>query len=122
VVVLIVQIYQIHAVLQILALFSLILGAYYAKKHNLKIHHRFIYLALTLMTIAIGIMLYWARGIPSFHGKLGILIYIYILGTAFSGRLFLKGKIKRSTHKALAISSIFLFTMQILFGIYTYVL
>ncbi|AIF68957.1 hypothetical protein PAP_02645 [Palaeococcus pacificus DY20341] len=113
--------YQIHAVLQILAFLFLLVAVYYAKAHNMEMHHRFIYIAVGLMTIAVIYMVYTTGGIPSLHGRIGVGVYLYVLVTAFSGKLFLRGKIARRQHRALAIGALILLALQILSALYTFV-
>ncbi|NJE07435.1 hypothetical protein E3E31_02610 [Thermococcus sp. M39] len=113
--------FQIHAVIQILALMSFLTGIHYAKNHNLKMHHTFIYTAVILLTISIGYMLYIIRTLSP-HGVLGLFVYFYILLTIFSGRAFLTRKITRDQHKRLAMIAVLLLTLQILLAVYNFLL
>ncbi|AHF79810.1 hypothetical protein [Thermococcus paralvinellae] len=114
--------YQIHAILQILAFLSFLNGVYYAKKHTIRMHHYFIFIAVGLTTVAIIYMIHITGGVSSTHGKVGILIYFYVLFTALSGKAFLMRKISRKQHQYLAIIAILLIILQILIGTYTFIL
>lgn len=114
--------FQIHAILNSLALLLFLAGAYQAKKHDVKHHHLFIYSAVGLLTLGVAYMLYTIGGVPSSHGRLGLFVYLYTLFAAFSGRLFLGRKIKREQHRVIAAIAILLLALQILFGLYLYVL
>lgn len=61
-----------------------------AKKHKIRPRHAFQYTALALSTLAVSIMVYRSRGLPTVHGKLGFSVYLFIAATALTGRLFLK--------------------------------
>ncbi|MDI3475562.1 MAG: hypothetical protein PWQ79_1727 [Thermococcaceae archaeon] len=74
------------------------------------------------MTFGVVYMLYTIVGVPSSHGKLGLFVYLYTLFAAISGRLFLGRKIKREQHRLIAISAVFLLALQVLLGIYSFVL
>ncbi len=114
--------YQIHATVNSLALLSFLVGIYYARKHRLKLHHAAVYTGAGLLTLGVAYMLYTVGGVPSSHGKLGILVYTYLLLTAGSGRLFIRRKIGRGKHRGLAITALLLFLLQLLLGIYSFVL
>ena len=114
--------FQVHAIVQASAFFSILAGIYHAKKHNLKRHHAFIYLGIGLLTLSVAYMLSITGGIQSTHGALGIFTYLLILFTAFSGRLFLGRKLSRGTHRAMAVFSVLLLALQILLGIYSFLL
>ncbi len=114
--------YQIHAILNSFAFLSLLIGAYFAKKHRLKLHHAAVYTGAGLLTLGVAYMLYTVGGVPSTHGKLGILVYTYLLLTAASGGLFIRRKIDRGKHRGLAITALLLFLLQLLLGIYSFVL
>ena len=117
-----VEFYQVHAALQALALVSFLVGAYRARGHKVRTHHASVYTAAALATLAVAIMVYESRGLPTIHGRLGFAVYLFVLATVLSGRLFLGGKIRRNQHRALAYSAIFLFIFQILHGLFTFVL
>lgn len=72
-----IEAYQIHAALQTLSLVSLLAGSYMVKKHKIRPHHMFQYTALVLSTLAVSIMIYQSRGLPTVHGKLGFSIYLF---------------------------------------------
>ncbi|MDI3475387.1 MAG: hypothetical protein PWQ79_1398 [Thermococcaceae archaeon] len=114
--------FQVHAILNSLALLSFLAGAYQAKKHDLKRHHLFVYSAVGLLTLGVAYMLYTIGGVPSSHGKLGLFVYLYVLFAATSGKLFLGRKLKREQHRLIAITAVLLLALQILFGLYLYVL
>jgi len=109
--------FQVHAVIQILALLSFLTAIYYARGHNLRMHHLFVYTAAVLLTIGVSYMIYKIGGVPSLHGKLGLLIYVYVLFAALSGKLVLKGKLTRDHHKLLAATAVILLVLEILFGV-----
>ncbi|NJE85904.1 hypothetical protein E3E23_08725 [Thermococcus sp. CX2] len=113
--------FQIHAIIQISALLSALIGIRYAKSHNLKMHHTFIYTTVILLTIGIGYMLYTTRALSP-HGALGLFVYLYLLLTALSGRAFLARKITRNRHKRLAMIAVLLLTLQILLAVYSFLL
>ena len=115
-----VQLFMIHAILQIIALILFIVGIYFSKKHNLSKHHILIFTATILMTVATGIAIYEIGGIPTIHGKIGLTAYIIILGSVYSGYLFRKGKIKRKSHKFLTLTAITLLALNIIIGLYLY--
>jgi uncharacterized membrane protein YozB (DUF420 family) len=123
----IVQTFQIHATLQIGSLVSLIFGVFFAKRHKLKFHHRFQYSSLLLSTLAVSLMIYESRGLSTFHGKQGFLVYLFIIAAILSGRIFLKrtsllGKtLKRNEHRAIALLAILAFVYQGLNGLFTFV-
>jgi len=117
-----VEAYQIHATLQVLALVSLLVGAYGARKHKLRMHHGSVYTAVVLTTLAVVLMLYQSGGLPTIHGKVGFSVYLFILVTALSGRLFLGRRLTRNQHRALAFSAIPLLLFMILYGLSTFVL
>jgi len=116
-----VEIYQIHATLQVLALLSLLIAAYGAKRHKLAIHHRSLYSALALATLAVAMNVYTYGGLPSTHGRVGFSIYLFVLATALSGKLFLGGKLRRNQHRALAFIAIPAWALMILYGLFTFV-
>jgi len=120
--VILVEPFQLHAVIQSTALILFLFGIYYAKKHNHRIHHLFVYSAVGLLTVGTAYMIYIVGGVPSAHGKFGLFVYIYVLFATASGRLFLGRKIKRSTHKLIASSAVLLLLFQILSALYLYVL
>ena len=112
-----VELYLVHAIMQFFAFLFILSAVYSARKHKLKWHHRLNLVTVILMTLAISIMVYSAGGLPALHGKLGIIVYIYIIGTALSGCAFSKRKIKRTIHQAIAITAVVLFILQIISGI-----
>ncbi|MCO6042092.1 hypothetical protein [Thermococcus alcaliphilus] len=114
--------FQIHAVVQTTALLFFLLGIYYARRHKRRWHHFFVYSAVGLLTIGVAYMLYIVGGVPSIHGKFGLFVYLYVLFAAMSGRLFWGRKIKRNTHKLIALSAVLLLSLQILLALYLYVL
>lgn len=114
--------FQVHAIVQTSALLLFLLGAYYARDHRLKVHHLMVYSAVLLLTIGVAYMLYTVGGVRTPHGALGLVIYAYVVLTAFSGKLFLKGKLSRNTHRAIALSAILLLFLQIAMGLYLFVL
>ncbi len=123
-----IETYEIHATLQVVSLISLLLGSYSARKHKTRLHHMFQYTALILSTLAVSIMIYESRGLPTLHGKLGFSVYLFITVTALSGRLFLKRtpllgrKIRRNEHRAIGILAVSLLFLMILYGLFTFVL
>jgi hypothetical protein len=114
--------FQIHVVVQTTALLLFLIGVYYAREHNRKAHHLFVYSAIGLLTVGVAYMLYTIGGVPSGHGRFGIFVYIYVLFAATSGRLFWGRGIKRSTHKLTALSAVSLLFLQILLALYLYAL
>ncbi|ACJ16363.1 Protein of unknown function DUF420 [Thermococcus onnurineus NA1] len=114
--------FRVHAIIQTLALLSFLIGIYYAKSHNLKMHHSFVYTAVGLLTVGISYMFYTIGWVPSTHSRLGLFVYVYVLLTVLSGRAFLGRKITREQHKFLAMIAVLLLMLQILFGLYNYVL
>ena len=123
-----VEAYKIHATLQVLSLLSLLAGSYGARKHKIRAHHVFQYTALALSTLAVSIMIYQSRGLPTVHGKLGFTVYLFISATVLTGRLFLKRtallgkKLKRSEHSAIGFLTMTLLLFMILHGLFTFVL
>jgi uncharacterized membrane protein YozB (DUF420 family) len=123
-----IETYKIHAALQAASLISLLLGSYSARQHRTRAHHMFQYTALILSTLAVSIMIYESRGLPTLHGKLGFSVYLLITVTALSGRLFLKKtpllrrNIRRNEHRAIGILTVSLLFLMILYGIFTFVL
>jgi hypothetical protein len=73
-------------------------------------------------------MIYESKGLPTTHGRIGFSIFLFILFSVISGRLFLKRtsvlgkKLKRSHHKYIAIISLILLGFQIINGLLTFVL
>ncbi|MDH5794543.1 MAG: DUF420 domain-containing protein [Candidatus Bathyarchaeota archaeon] len=123
-----IEAYQIHAALQALSLVSLLAGSYMARKHKIGPHHAFQYTALALSTLAVSIMVYQSRGLPTFHGKLGFSVYLFIAATAMTGRLFLKRtpllgrKVKRGQHRTIGFLTMASLLFMILHGLFTFVL
>ena len=109
------------------SLVSLLLGSYSARKHKVKMHHRFQYAALALSTLAVSIMIYESKGLPTVHGKLGFSVYLFIIAAVISGRLFLRRtsllgkKIRRNEHKIIVILAVLLLAFMILNGLITFV-
>jgi uncharacterized membrane protein YozB (DUF420 family) len=116
-----IELFQIHASLQVLTVVLLLIGVNRARKHNVKVHHYFIFSALTSMTLAVAIMIYQSRGLSTFQGKLGFSVYLIILVTISSGKLFLDRKITRNYHRSIAIIGISLLLFMILNGLFTFV-
>jgi hypothetical protein len=116
-----IQAYQVHASLQVLAFISLLLGTHNARKHRMKIHHRFVYSAVAFSTLAVTIMLLQSGGLPTLHGKLGFSTYILMSISAFSGRLFLRRRVNRGQHRALASLAMLMLLFTILDGLFTFV-
>ncbi|MBP1911076.1 hypothetical protein [Thermococcus stetteri] len=116
------QAFQVHALINSIALLIFLLGVYYAKRHTLKLHHLSVYSALGLLTSGVAYMVYLVGGIPSSHGKFGIFVYACLLFAGLSGRLFLGGKLKRGQHRIIAISAVLLLVLQVLMGLYSFVL
>jgi len=114
--------FQVHALIQVSSLVFLLLGVYYARNHNLRRHHAFIYIALGLLTAGVVYTLYTIGGAPSTHGRVGLFVYVYTLFVAFSGRAFLGGKVKRKHHRLPGGTAILLLVLQTLFALYSYVL
>ncbi len=91
-------------------------------------HHRFQYSALVLSTLAVSLMIYESRGLPSVHGKMGFSVLLVILLSVTSGRLFLKRtsvlgkKIKRNQHKFTAVIAVALLGFMVMNGLVTFVL
>jgi len=113
--------YQIHATLQTLSLLSFIGAVFFARRHKMRTHHKFIYSSIILSTAAVTLMVYVSRGLPSIHGRIGFSIYILTLITAFSGRLFIRGRSSRNSHRFLALATILLFVLMILNGLLTFI-
>lgn len=120
-----IQTYQIHATLQVISLALLILGSYSANKHRLRMHHRFQYSASVLSTLAVSLMIYESRGLPSIHGRVGFSVFLGILLSVTSGRLFfertsvLGKKMKRNQHKIIALTAVALLGFQIMNGLFS---
>ena len=114
--------FQAHAAVQTAALLFLFSGIYYARNHNRRLHHLFVYSALGLLTVGIAYMLYTVGGLPSAHGRFGLFVYAYVLFAAVSGRLFWGRKVDRKTHRLIASSAALLLFLQILAALYLYVL
>lgn len=114
--------YQVHAIIQVLAFLSFLLAVYSAKKHNVRIHHKLVCTAVVLNTLAVALMLYDAGGLPTIHGRIGFSIYLLILITTMSGKLFLNNKLKKNNHRVLAVVAISLLLFMILHGLITFVL
>jgi len=99
-----------------------------ARKHKIGPHHAFQYTALALSTLAVSIMVYQSRGLPTFHGKLGFSVYLFIAATAMTGRLFLKRtpllgrKVKRGQHRTIGFLTMASLLFMILHGLFTFVL
>jgi len=74
-----------------------------------------------LNTIAVSLMVYESRGLPTIHGKLGFSVYLFMLVTTFSGRLFLKRKMRRSNHRILSYLAIISIFIVILNGLISFV-
>lgn len=116
-----VEAYQIHATLQVLAFTSMLTGVYRARRHKMRTHHGFIYITLTLTTLAVALMINESGGLPTVHGKFGFSVYLAILMTALSGKLFFGKKITRNQHKFPAFLAMFLLLLMILHGAFTFV-
>ncbi|WP_297439176.1 hypothetical protein [Thermococcus sp.] len=114
--------FQVHAIVQAPAFFNILAGIHHAKKHNMRRHHAFSCLGIGLLTLGVAYMLSIVEGIQSTHGALGIFTCLPILFTAFSGRLFLRKKLSRGTHRAMAVFSVLLLALQIFPGIYSFLL
>ncbi|WP_297091658.1 hypothetical protein [Thermococcus sp.] len=114
--------FQVHAIVQVTALLLLLFGIYYARKHDRRVHHYFVYSAVGLLTAGVAYMLYTVVGVPSAHGRFGLFVYAYVLFAAASGRLFWGRKLTRNTHKMIALSAVLLLFLQILAALYLYVL
>ncbi len=106
-----------HLVANLLALFSVIMAVIFAKRHNLRRHHFFIFVTIVLMTFAVGFMLVLFRGLANVHCILGLAIYIYVSFTLLSGILFRRRKLSRNVHRIYGILAISLVAAQIFYGL-----
>ena len=111
---------QIHALLQILSLLSLVRAAFLAGKHKTRLHHISVTASLSLSTIAVILMMYLVGGLPLIHCRFGFFVYLLMLMTALTGSLFLRGRLSRNQHKALALLTIILLLFMILNGFMTF--
>ena len=114
--------FRVHSIVQVTALLLLLAGIYYARGPKRRVHHYFVYSAVGLLTVGVAYMLYTVGGVPSSHGRFGLFVYTYVLLAAASGRLFWGRKLKRNTHKMIALSAVLLLSLQILLALYLYVL
>ncbi|UCG44943.1 MAG: hypothetical protein JSV58_06050 [Candidatus Bathyarchaeota archaeon] len=115
-----VEAFQIHAVLQILSLLFLVGAVFLARKHKTKRHHVSIAGSLVLSTIAVILMMYLMGGLPLIHCRFGFSVYLLMLVTALTGSLFLRRRLSRNQHRALALLTIALLLFMILYGFMTF--
>jgi len=72
-------------------------------------------------------MIYESRGLPSIHGRVGFSVFLGILLSVASGRLFfertsiLGKRMKRNQHKIIALAAVALLGFQIMNGLLTFV-
>ncbi|MCW4040218.1 MAG: hypothetical protein NWE83_05655 [Candidatus Bathyarchaeota archaeon] len=117
-----VEAFQIHATLQVLTLGLYIGSIVYARRHNRKLHHRFLYTGFATNTLAIALMLLEARGLPTLHGQLGFLTYLFLSSTVASGHLFIRyRRLTRSQHRAISYAAVGSLTLMILNGVLSFI-
>lgn len=118
-----VEAYQIHATLQVTALMLYLGGTYFARRHKLTLHHRFVYTSLAVNTLAVALMIAEAGGLPTLHGQLGFIVYLYMVITMLSGILFLKYRtLTRRHHKLISYTAIAGLSLMIVNGLLTFVI
>jgi uncharacterized membrane protein YozB (DUF420 family) len=116
-----VEAYQIHATLQVLTLGLYVGSIIYARRHNRKLHHRFIYTGFATNTLAITLMLLEARGLPTLHGQLGLLTYLFLSLTVVSGHLFIKYRqLTRRQHRVISYIAVGSLALMIVNGVLSF--
>ena len=116
-----VETFHIHATLQVIVL-GLYLGSImYARRHNRKLHHRFLYTGFATNTLAIALMLLEARGLPTLHGQLGFLTYLFLSFTVVSGHLFIRyRRLTRRQHRVISYTAVGSLALMIANGVLSF--
>jgi hypothetical protein len=117
-----VEAFQIHAILQTAAFLLFASAVLFARRHRMKSHHRLVYTGISVHTIAVALMIYEARGLPSLHGQLGFIVYLFMVFTTLSGRLILKRRVKRTQHRALSYVALVAMFSMILHGVFSFLI
>ena len=117
-----VEAFQIHAILQTAAFLLFTIGVSFARRHRLKSHHRLVYTGIVVHTIAVALMIAVRGGLPSLHGQLGFIAYLYMIVTTLSGRFILKRRVTRSQHRALSYTALIAMFGMILHGVVSFLL
>lgn len=119
---LMVQAFQIHAILQTAAFLLFASGVIYARRHRMRSHHKLVYTGIAVHTIAVALMIIERGGLPSLHGQLGFIVYLLMVFTTMSGRFILRRRVKRTQHRALSYIALVAMFSMILHGVFSFLI